>query len=171
MAENLRYGTRIDQNIEQTDNGIVEMYRWSPRKDGDTIGGSYRWQEAMNYRLDSGQGICPPGWHIPTCTEWEELLKGMPMSYSVRFYGKDGLSELNIHISNNILRYMGEIESYQLYYGAFWASDFERTEGLIYPGLLHVSPFGMEVGPHQPQSGPENSAKYVQYLSLRCRKN
>ena len=34
----------------------------------------YQWNEAMQYDTTQGvQGICPPGWHIPTMAEFETL--------------------------------------------------------------------------------------------------
>jgi uncharacterized protein (TIGR02145 family) len=125
MAENLKFGIKIDKKIEQTDNGIVEMYRWSSRKDADTIGGTYRWQEAMNYNLNSTQGICPEGWHIPTIIEWENLITGVPMWYAVRYYGTNGLSELNLQTYNLVYRNLGDIQTFNFLTGGFWSSDYK----------------------------------------------
>lgn len=40
-----------------------------------TYGGLYQWDEMMQYSTTpSVQGICPPGWHIPTDGEWTVLI-------------------------------------------------------------------------------------------------
>jgi uncharacterized protein (TIGR02145 family) len=177
MAENLRHGTTIDHTIEQTDNGIVEMYRWRALSgsldDRDTVGGAYRWQEAMNYNLNSTQGICPTGWHIPTYQEWKNLIDDYPQFYAVRFFGKDGLSGFNLNVSNNIMKNM-TIEGYAFRYhcGGFWSSGFEREGGSILPGLTWFSQTDkyVEMG-YQHETGPENDNQHVKYFTLRCKKD
>jgi uncharacterized protein (TIGR02145 family) len=38
------------------------------------LGGLYQWNEMMGYSTTPGvQGICPPGWHLPTDEEWKQL--------------------------------------------------------------------------------------------------
>jgi uncharacterized protein (TIGR02145 family) len=38
-------------------------------------GAFYQWDELMQYQSASGvQGLCPPGWHVPTASEWDDLL-------------------------------------------------------------------------------------------------
>jgi uncharacterized protein (TIGR02145 family) len=38
-------------------------------------GAFYQWDELMQYQSVEGvQGLCPPGWHVPTETEWTILL-------------------------------------------------------------------------------------------------
>jgi len=87
LKENLDVGTMVLETKEQTNNGIIEKYCY----DNDSAncilyGGLYQWAEAVQYQngatnTTSGnppltgnvQGICPPGWHIPTRTEFETL--------------------------------------------------------------------------------------------------
>ena len=80
MGENLNLGTRIDKEIEQTDNEIIEKYCYNgDEKNCNEYGGLYQWNEMMDYNPpDSGeigttQGICPEGYHIPTDKEWNTL--------------------------------------------------------------------------------------------------
>ncbi len=74
MAENLNYGQTVPNGL-QRDNGIVEKTLY----DNDTTihkayGGLYTWHEATNWQnREGGQGICPPGWHVPTLAEWQKL--------------------------------------------------------------------------------------------------
>ncbi|MBE9492432.1 MAG: fibrobacter succinogenes major paralogous domain-containing protein, partial [Bacteroidetes bacterium] len=40
----------------------------------DFYGGLYQWGEMMQYTTTQGaQGICPPGWYLPTDEEWKQL--------------------------------------------------------------------------------------------------
>lgn len=87
MAENLNYGTQINGANNQTNNGTVEKYCYNDTASNcDTYGGLYQWDEAMDYSSSCNgtgssqpacttpvQGICPPGWHIPSHYEWTAL--------------------------------------------------------------------------------------------------
>jgi uncharacterized protein (TIGR02145 family) len=67
MSSNLDFGLTIDDLTPQTDNCLTEKYvRYSI---------FYQWDELMQYTTAEGtQGLCPPGWHIPTSAEWDQLL-------------------------------------------------------------------------------------------------
>ncbi|MBU0765860.1 MAG: fibrobacter succinogenes major paralogous domain-containing protein [Bacteroidetes bacterium] len=83
MAENLNIGTMINSTAPgqlQTDNSVIEKYCYGNNAtDCNTYGGLYEWYEMMQYNSsDAGnpgatQGICPPGWHLPTDAEWTVL--------------------------------------------------------------------------------------------------
>jgi uncharacterized protein (TIGR02145 family) len=75
MAENLNFGTRINGSSNQTNSGIIEKYCYNDIESNcNTYGGLYQWDEMMQYSTIEGvQGICPPGWHIPTDAEWTAL--------------------------------------------------------------------------------------------------
>ena len=65
MADNLRFGTEIRKDSLPLDNGITEMFMQdSSDVDKNFYGGYYTWGELTNYMRDTGNGICPPGWHI-----------------------------------------------------------------------------------------------------------
>jgi len=72
MAQNLNLGTLIIEPSEQTNNGIIEKYCYNNDETNCEIyGGLYKWDEMMQYTyLEGTQGICPPGWHLPTDGEW-----------------------------------------------------------------------------------------------------
>lgn len=86
MAENLNIGTQINGGVTQTDNGQIEKYCYNDEASNcDTYGGLYQWAEMMQLP-DScqtascasivnaqHQGICPPGWHVPTDDEFKAL--------------------------------------------------------------------------------------------------
>ncbi|NQV03384.1 MAG: hypothetical protein HQ542_12110, partial [Bacteroidia bacterium] len=75
MAANLNYGTQIPGNQSQRDNCINEKYCYNNDPALCALGSAlYQWDEVMTYQSAEGlQGLCPPGWHIPTETEWTTL--------------------------------------------------------------------------------------------------
>jgi uncharacterized protein (TIGR02145 family) len=79
FKENLDIGTMIQGRDTSKDNGIIEKYCY----DDDTAncniyGGLYQWTEAIQYNTGIMiQGICPPGWHISTRTEFQALVNNV----------------------------------------------------------------------------------------------
>ena len=75
LRENLNIGTRIDASSNQSNNATIEKYCYNNLESYcDTDGGLYQWEEALQYVTTEGeQGICPPGWHIPTEAEFLAL--------------------------------------------------------------------------------------------------
>jgi len=78
MMENLRYGsTLIPTTKAQTDNCTTERYCLSSDVNCSTYGGLYQWDELIQYGQISGpdyQGVCPPGWHVPSSLDWQNLI-------------------------------------------------------------------------------------------------
>jgi uncharacterized protein (TIGR02145 family) len=75
MQENLRYGVSIPETNPQTDNCLDEHYLRTSSLVLRTSSPAYQWDELMHYAPAFGvQGLCPPGWHVPTSGEWEELV-------------------------------------------------------------------------------------------------
>jgi len=93
MRKNLNYGTAIQGTTEQTDNCVNEKYCYNDDQTQCGIyGGLYQWDELMAYNNTPGsQGLCPPGWHVPTQAEWMTLfnanltqgLAGKPLQDSI----------------------------------------------------------------------------------------
>ena len=86
FSENLNYGTYTQGDVHATDNGVVEKYCYNNNTDNcDIFGGLYTWREMMDLpnacettscaaQISSNhQGICPPGWHVPTDDEFKIL--------------------------------------------------------------------------------------------------
>ena len=75
MAKNLNYGNQISPSQIQYDNCVDEKYCYNDDPSNCTDnGGLYQWDEMMKYdNTPAGQGICPPGWHIPTENDWTIL--------------------------------------------------------------------------------------------------
>lgn len=83
MAENLNIGTMIhssnggDYNDGyQKDNSRAEKYCYNnDPANCELYGGLYQWDEAMAYsESEKATGLCPVGWHLPTKSEWRELV-------------------------------------------------------------------------------------------------
>jgi uncharacterized protein (TIGR02145 family) len=75
FARNLNIGKTVDVSEELANNGAIEKYVY-PGSDPESLyGGLYTWKEAMAGEiLDGYAGICPPGWHIPSNSDWNNML-------------------------------------------------------------------------------------------------
>jgi uncharacterized protein (TIGR02145 family) len=99
LKENLNVGSMIQGILDMTSNDTIEKYCYYNEPDSCTkYGGLYQWDEMMQYTLELGtQGICPPGWHIPTDEEWKVLEGAVDSWYGIgnhewdlyRFIGYD----------------------------------------------------------------------------------
>ncbi len=79
LRENLEIGQLIAANLDPKDNAGIEKY--APRNDAALVpeyGGLYQWREYGGYDMSKMappvQGICPPGFHIPSESEWNSLI-------------------------------------------------------------------------------------------------
>lgn len=80
MTQNLNYGVPlINAPVPaQTDNCLAEKYRLPADTGCSVYGGFYQWDELMDYSTSSGKkGLCPPEWHIPSVTEWQQLIDNL----------------------------------------------------------------------------------------------
>lgn len=69
MARNLNVGVKITNGAQlPANNGITEKNCYNNDTNNcNTYGGLYDWNELMNYSaVESSQGICPNGWHVPS---------------------------------------------------------------------------------------------------------
>mgnify|MGYP001426146934 CR=1 FL=1 len=91
MAEDLHFGNSISTSLHQSDNCRPEKYTHP-----ESV---YQWDELMSYDpTPASQGLCPPGWHVPTEADWNALFAnwtnsgfaGSPLKYS-GFSGFDGI--------------------------------------------------------------------------------
>jgi len=75
MANNLNYGITIASTQLQRDNCINEKYCFNDNPANCiSYGGLYQWNEVMCYTsVDGAQGLCPPGWRIPSEADWNIL--------------------------------------------------------------------------------------------------
>ncbi|TRZ73145.1 MAG: hypothetical protein D4R97_05255 [Bacteroidetes bacterium] len=92
MATNLNYGIILASSQDQRDNCQPEKYCYNDIPARCASGSVfYQWDELMQYDLFvSNQGLCPPGWHVPTENDWNTLFAnwtnngfaGSPLKYS-----------------------------------------------------------------------------------------
>jgi uncharacterized protein (TIGR02145 family) len=94
LKENLNVGIMINGTQNQTNNSIKEKYCYNNEPDSCTkYGGLYQWDEMMQYTTQQGvQGICPPGWHLPTDEEWKVLEGVVDSQYGIgdNIWNSDG---------------------------------------------------------------------------------
>jgi uncharacterized protein (TIGR02145 family) len=97
FAEDLNYGSEIPFTQNQRDNCSAEKYHNPASSIPAYPAGRqhpasvYQWDELMQY-VDSPaeQGLCPPGWHVPTENDWlilfsnytNNAMAGSPLKYS-----------------------------------------------------------------------------------------
>ena len=132
--------------------------------DCDTYGRLYTWAAAMGkseaecgydheYECDLGtgnvQGACPDGWHIPTYSEWEELLNAVGgQSTAGTKLKATTLWEAGAFSTNEDAygfsalpagyRYNGGVFYYTGKYAQFWSStEYELSNFAYYINLLH----------------------------------
>ncbi|KAF0194484.1 MAG: hypothetical protein FD166_3458 [Bacteroidetes bacterium] len=84
MAKSLNKGIRRDQSVAQSNNGVIDKYCYlNSETNCTTYGGLYQWDEMMNYWGTSNanpsgvRGICMAGWHLPSESEWCELITNL----------------------------------------------------------------------------------------------
>ena len=109
LKENLNTGEMIPGTSDQTDNGIIEKYCYNNEPDScSKYGGLYQWDELMQYSLEEGvQGICPPGWHIPTDDEWKVLEGVVDSQYQISDAEWNGINIRGFDAGDNLKSIQG----------------------------------------------------------------
>lgn len=75
LAKNLDYGKEVDVSAELTSGNEIEKYVYPGNDPDNLFGGLYTWDELMNGEETEGAtGICPPGWRIPSVSNWAGML-------------------------------------------------------------------------------------------------
>ncbi len=99
FTTDLNYGNVISPGQHQRDNCIPERYK-NPASGIPHPASFYQWDELMRYDDTPGQqGLCPPGWHVPSESDWNILFAsftsnafaGAPLKY-------DGYSGFNAEL-------------------------------------------------------------------------
>jgi len=121
MAENLNYNATnaaVDYQITlQTDNCILEKY--CPPTDATcTHGAYYQWDELVQYKNTDApyQGLCPPGWHVPTDAEWQTLID----NFSVNFTGVSANALVGTDLKNSTKNFKALLEGMNYLNGSTW---------------------------------------------------
>jgi uncharacterized protein (TIGR02145 family) len=151
MAKNLNYGTRINQNTNMADNGIVEKYCYDDDENNcDVYGAHYSWKEMMNYSvLESYKGICPEGWHIPSDAEWCTLEQSVDPTIScdaIFWRGVDGGTKLKSGgssgfealMAGQVFTFSSQLEEFTYFWTSTPYSDvwsYYRKLGVTNPGV------------------------------------
>ena len=137
FAANLNFGTEIPSTQHQLDNCIPERYRNPASLPASFVGSQasstqypasvYQWDELMKYDETPGnQGLCPPGWHVPTESDWTILFNsytsnafaGYPLTHS-------GFSGFIALLSG--VQHMNETWDFNSFATFFWSSDKDGT--------------------------------------------
>ncbi len=78
MGANLDYGSWIPSSVHQGDNCIAEKYCPGDLSSGcRDVTAMYQWDELIQYGINTPpgyQGVCPPGWHIPSSADFQSLI-------------------------------------------------------------------------------------------------
>ena len=74
MKKNLNIGSVIELHLDQDPTKFEKWCYGNVSGNCDLYGGLYQWEEIMQGSTQIGvQGICPPGWHVPTDGEFATL--------------------------------------------------------------------------------------------------
>jgi len=137
MSANLNYGTYQQGILPQTDNCIVEKY--CPENDPSKCteaGGLYQWDELMtfipadNSLSEGSQGLCPPEWHVPTESEWKELINYSMGPGIAGWQLLDPWPQYGFHAENLGILYQNYIWSFvppKFSATMFWTSTVSQT--------------------------------------------
>lgn len=145
MAKNLNYGTSVAGSTIQTDNCMVEKYCA-----GDIpalcnqSGGYYQWRELMLYGGAEGdQGLCPPGWHVATKAEWDQLLSDNQGVGQAGSFLKDQATSAGFHGLTSGIFYLNQTWSFTsgITTGSmFWTSHGMSATTALANGLNSFNP-------------------------------
>jgi len=154
MVENLRYGqSPPTATSPQTDNCIAERNCLTSDPTCVNLGGFYQWDELIQYGLTAGpayQGVCPPGWHIPSAAEWTELidavvnLPGVPGDGLAGSYLKDQNITNGFDALVNGIYYLDNVWAYTtgtLTGTMFWTStqDAIYSDRMVARGVNNIN--------------------------------
>ncbi|MGA2824467.1 MAG: FISUMP domain-containing protein, partial [Bacteroidales bacterium] len=124
MAESFNYGTAIVSTQDQFDNCTPEKYCYGDNPANcSNYGGFYQWDELMAYSVVSGsQGICPPGWHVPTEAEWTLLFSNyINNGFAGSALKATGYSGFDALIDG--VNFFNRGYSFNNFAGFYWSSD------------------------------------------------
>ncbi len=146
MADNLKFGNPIDVMTSPGNNEIVEYLNFNNSKDFDYYGSLYTWMEANHYpSLSVFRDICPPGWRIPTTTQWSDLIKKYAQPFDILYYfGPSSIENLGVQMLG-YYRYgdpdtpmKGEYKGDQ-FAVRYWSSTFTGEDSTRYFTGIHFT--------------------------------
>ena len=124
MAENLNYGIQIVSALDQSNNCVPEKYCYYDNTSNCSLfGGIYQWDEMMTYTDVSGaQGLCPPGWHIPSEPEWTILFN----NYTNNGFAGSPLKATGYSGYNALVQgadFFNKLFNFNSFAGFYWSSN------------------------------------------------
>ena len=125
MSENLNFGVMIAGSITQRDNCIPEKYCYNDLAADCGPQTYYQWDELMAY-YDSPaiQGICPPGWHVPSEIEWNLLFSNyINNGFAGAALKSTGFSGFNALVSG--VNFFNQDYIFNNFAGFYWSSNSE----------------------------------------------
>jgi uncharacterized protein (TIGR02145 family) len=136
FAVNLNYGQQISSSATQRDNCLVEKYCYNDLSSNCTLsGGFYHWDEMMQYNEDeTGQGFCPPGWHVPDENDWNILFNYLTGSaYAGDALKTGGSSGFNSLLAGGFFKNRSWV--FENIGGFFWSSTSQGPQKAWAHGL------------------------------------
>ena len=135
----------------------------------DKLGGYYTWREAISkvssFHIHKDQGICPPGWHVPSKDEFEELLLNTDMM-PIKLL-EQGSSGFNAKLSGYKAIDNRFFTPSQAPYFAFWSSTLDTATDYAFH-LFYNDDIRMNFGVTAELKGlPQKNNG----LCIRCLKN
>ena len=151
MQENLRFGTPLEpQSKPQTDNCLNEKYCLSSDPNCTAYGCLYQWDELLAYGATSqNQGLCPPGWHVPTESEFQTMINtistGMtpPADGIAGSFVKDTIRSPGFYALTKGIYYINNswaFTSGSLTGTMYWTSTFSGADRAIARGVNLINP-------------------------------
>jgi uncharacterized protein (TIGR02145 family) len=112
----------IPGNMSQRDNCIPEKYCYNDITGNCELGtANYQWDEIMSYdETLSTQGFCPPGWHVPTESDWNTLFSNyISDAFAAWPLLSTGYSGFNATLSGTL--HMNKTEDWNGFATMFWS--------------------------------------------------
>ena len=127
MAENLNFGAMIKGSAVQRDNCIPEKYCYNDLATNCGPQTYYQWDELMAYYdTSSSQGICPPGWHVPSTAEWNLLFSNyINNGFAGAALKSTGYSGFNALVSG--ADFFNQDYIFNNFAGFYWSSNSEGS--------------------------------------------
>jgi len=161
LKKNLDIGLRIEGSQQQSDNDSLEKYCYDDTPANcDTLGGLYQRGEVMQYAsLPGAQGICPPGWRVPSLEDLDTLRSivadnGSALKALGQRGGQDGSGFSGLLGGFYVGFYAGS--GFSAY---FWSSTGGAGAVASYLGVDHMNSIEMQ------------TAEQLRGFSVRCLKS
>ncbi len=154
MLKNFNRGDVIPSIQPQTDNCTIEKYCLPADVTCSTYGALYQWDELIQFSSTAGpayQGVCPPGWHLPSQQEWQDLIDfaaGLPPGVTgdglAGFFLKDPWQANGFHALLDGIIYLNDLppafSSGSLTATMLWTSTTSSAVKAIARGINTLSP-------------------------------